>query len=176
MGKRGKAIAALPMTDQQEKMLNQVLRAHGTAQQMAKRIKILLLAHQGKGHTEICSQTGVSYKTVLSWRGRWQSAYEELSSYESEMADNQISDKDLSKYLRHLLTDLPRSGAPKVFSLEQRQQLVALACDKPSTHGIPISDWTHEMLAKTAMAKGIVESISASHLGKILKKQSLTPS
>jgi len=158
------------MTEQQKQMLHQMLRAHGRAQQMAKRIKILLLAHEGKSHTAICAQTGVSYKTVLSWRGRWQSAYEQLGFYKSEVGGKNISDKELSKYLRNLLTDLPRSGAPKVFTLDQRQQLVALACDKPSTHGIPISGWTHEMLAKTAIAKGIVESISASHLGKILKK------
>ena len=166
MGKRGKAISALPMSDQQRKLLVQLLNAHGTAQQMAKRIKILLLAHQGQSHTEICSQVGVSYKTVLSWRERWQNAYEQLSL---DVAKG-ISDRELSKYLLNLLRDLPRSGAPKVFTLEQRQQLVALACDKPTTHGIPISDWTHEMLAKTAIAKGIVDSISASHLGKILKK------
>jgi putative transposase len=166
MGKRGKAISALPMTDQQRQLLVRLLNAHGTGQQMAKRIKILLLAHQGQSHTEICTQAGVSYKTVLSWRERWQNAYEQLSLD----AAKELSDRELSKYLLHLLKDLPRSGAPKVFTLEQRQQIVALACDNPAKHGIPISDWTHEMLAKTAIAKGIVDSISASHLGKILKK------
>lgn len=176
MGKRGKVISALPMTDQQRKLLVQLSNAHGTAQQIAKRIKILLLAHQGLSHTQICTQAGVSYKTVLNWRERWQSAYEQLSVYASKGSVKDISDQELSKHLLDLLRDLPRSGAPKVFTLEQRQQLVALACDKPATHGIPISDWTHEMLAKTAIAKGIVDSISASHLGKILKKKSLTSS
>lgn len=176
MGKRGKAIEAIPMSEQQRRVFGQMLRRHGTSQQLVKRIKILLLAHQGKSHTAICSEANVSYKTVLGWRSRWQSAFEQMLSYELSESGQGISDRELSKYLHKLLADLPRSGAPPVFTLEQRQQLVALACDKPATHGIPISDWTHEMLAKTAIEKGIVESISASHLGKILKKSPPTSS
>jgi len=54
--------------------------------------------------------------------------------------------------------------------LEQKQQLIALACENPQDYGLEITDWTYEMLAKTAIAKMIVETISPSHLGKILKK------
>lgn len=56
-----------------------------------------------------------------------------------------------------VLSDYSRSGAPIRISLEEKQQLVALACKKPQDFGIPITPWNREMLAKVAMAEGIVE-------------------
>ncbi|TAG96581.1 MAG: helix-turn-helix domain-containing protein [Sphingobacteriales bacterium] len=74
------------------------------------------------------------------------------------------------------LDDLPRSGAPKRISLSQEQQIVALACEKPRDHGVEMTNWTHEMLARVAISKGILESISSRYVGEILKKKQVATS
>ena len=168
---RGKPVApAIPMTERQKRILTKISQAHTTSQQIAKRVKILLLASEGRSNSSIPADVGTTYNTVLTWRRRWLSEYDKLLVYESGPDGQGITDQKLSKYMLGILKDFPRSGAPKVFTMEQEQQLLALACDKPIDHGLEITDWTHEMLAKTAIAKGIVKTISASHLGKILKK------
>ena len=68
------------------------------------------------------------------------------------------------------LQDLPRPGAPDKFTPEQLCRIIALACEDPQQHGRPITHWTHEELAAEAIKQGIVESISANHLGRLLKK------
>ncbi len=55
-----------------------------------------------------------------------------------------------------------------------RQQIVALASEKPQDHGIEMTNWTHEMLAKIAIAQGVVRKISSRHVGNILKKRIAT--
>jgi hypothetical protein len=50
--------------------------------------------------------------------------------------------------IKDILSDLQRSGTPKKFTLIQEQQIVSLACDKPEHHGIVMTTWSQEMLAK----------------------------
>jgi len=92
-----------------------------------------------------------------------------LESFEKGKDGQGVSDLELRRYLLGVLKDIARSGTPKTFTAAQEQQIVALACEEPNHHGIPITDWTHEMLAKTAIAKNIVSTISSSQVGRILK-------
>jgi putative transposase len=73
-----------------------------------------------------------------------------------------------------VVQDLPRSGAPERITVAQKQQIVSIACEKPDTYGIEMTDWTHEMLVKVVMAQGIVDTISRRHLGGILKNERVT--
>lgn len=50
-----------------------------------------------------------------------------------------------------------------------------MACSKPETFNIPISQWSHSTLAAEATNLGIVESISPSHLGRILRQMDVKP-
>jgi hypothetical protein len=113
---------------------------------------------------------GISLNTVKSWRRRWESAYDDLVIYESHLHNQQVSPLDFRKRLINTLKDLPRSGAPKIITLAQEKQIIALACRKPADYQVEMTDWTHEMLAKVAIAKGIVASISSRQVGRILKK------
>lgn len=174
---RGKAPApALPMSEIQKSHFIQLSRNHSTAQQIVKRIKILLLSHEGANNSQIKRELQVSYNTVLTWRKRWLSEYESLLLFEKAVAQGTEKHSSLLQRITNFLKDAPRSGAPKKFTLAQRQQIVALCCEDPRDYGLEMTDWTHEMLAKTAIATGIVASISPSHLGKILKKSALTSS
>lgn len=174
---RGKApAAALPMSGSQKSILEQLARNHNTGQQVVKRAKILLLGSEGINNTEVHRELGVSYNTVLLWRKRWLSGQDSLLAFEQAVLNGEENKNGLFLELTNFLKDAHRSGAPKTFSLVQREQIVALCCESPTDYGLQMTDWTHEMLAKTAAAEGIVASISPSHLGKILKKSPLTTS
>ena len=69
------------------------------------------------------------------------------------------------------LRDLPRPGAPDKISAEQCCRLFAMACESPAEYGLPITHWTHRELAEQLIGQGIVETISASQVGRLLKKR-----
>ena len=166
MGRRISIPICLKMSASQSQILAKISTRHLTGQQVSKRAKILLLASTGEPHILIHQQLNVSVNTVKSWRRRWEDIEEELSEIES--------DQELERALLIFLTDLPRPGKPQKFTEVQRKQLVALACDKPTNHGLEITDWTFEMLSLTAQSKGIVEKISKSQVRRILKNAALT--
>jgi putative transposase len=134
---------------------------HQTGQQIAKRIRILLYAKEGKSHSWIQKDLGVSVNTIKKWRRKWSSFRENQGKSENA--------KDLENHILGFLQDLPRSGTPNKFTVSQQQQIVALACDKPERHGLAVTNWTHERLAETAASKGIVLKISSRQVGRILK-------
>jgi len=53
-----------------------------------------------------------------------------------------------------------------VFTAEHICQLIAIACEAPPEH---LSHWTPPELAQTLIKRGIVETISASSVGRFLK-------
>jgi transposase len=139
-----------------------------------ERLDILIPAsHQGGGHSngQIVRDLSISYNTVKTWRTRWTAIYPALLTYELGPTGEGVSDRALMVKILSYLEDAPRSGAPKKFTLSQTQQIVALACQKPTEHGVEMTTWTHEMLAHVAISKGIVETISSRYVGVLLKKK-----
>ena len=67
------------------------------------------------------------------------------------------------------LSDAPRSGAPATFTPEQICQIMAMACEDPERLDVPISHWSQSELARQAVRRGIVESISHGSVGRFLK-------
>ncbi len=168
---RGQAPApAIPMTLLQQSLLQEIALKHTTSQQQAKRVNILLLANQGYSNADVKREVKVSLNTVKAWRNRWLSSVESLNNYESFVSQGQATILDYRKLLIKFLTDQFRSGAPKIFTLAQEQQIITLACKKPRDYQIEMTDWTHQMLAHVAISKGIVASISSRQVGRILKK------
>jgi len=53
--------------------------------------------------------------------------------------------------------------------------LFAIACEKPEVYERPISHWTVRELADEMVKQGIVERISARHVGRLLEEASLKP-
>ncbi|MCP4933097.1 MAG: IS630 family transposase [bacterium] len=123
---------------------------------MVRRAKIILMADEGIKHLAIATALGISQENVIStWLKRW-----------LERADWPIAER---------LKDEPRSGAPDKFTPEQLCQIIALACEEPAAYGRPITHWSHRELAEEVIKQGIVESISVSHVGKLLKKTDIQP-
>ena len=69
-----------------------------------------------------------------------------------------------------LISDKPRPGAIPKFSMEQKKEIVALACIKPEDLGYPITQWNRELLTRVVIEKGIVKNISSRYVSMILKK------
>src|SRR5436305_9624967 len=68
---KGPKPAELTLSGEERKDLEELVRRHGTPQQLAKRGRIILAAAEGKRNAEIAREVGVSVDTVRSWRMRW---------------------------------------------------------------------------------------------------------
>lgn len=172
---RGKpSAAAIEMKERIYKLLEQESRKRTIQGHHLERVQILLQAsHQGGGHSNshIKRTLEISYNTVKTWRDRWPTFYPAILTYELGKAGEGVSDSALMSHILTYLEDAPRSGAPKTFTLAQTQQIVAIACQKPSEYGIEMTTWTHEMIAHVAITKGIVSTISPRYVGVLLKKK-----
>jgi putative transposase len=67
------------------------------------------------------------------------------------------------------LADAPRPGTPPTFTPEQICAIVALACEPPDASGVPITHWSQSALAREAIKRGLVETISHGSIGRFLK-------
>jgi len=140
---------ALHLAEGERQQLQQLVNRHSTAQQIAIRASIILLADAGRNHQEIGRELGISRDMARTWRERWLT----------------LGEKEVEGVKR--LEDAERSGAPATFSLEQILQLFALACEPPETYGRPISHWTARELAEEMVNQKIVERISPRHVGRL---------
>lgn len=168
---KGRKAPELKLNEQQKRILEKYSSKRTIPIQSRQRTNILFQANQGKGNGCIAESIQVSRHTVSKWRNRWTESYSELCEY----GQGNVSERDLLDRMLLVLSDNPRSGAPERISLAEKQNLIALACKSPKDFGVPITQWGHEMLAKVAMAEGLVKSISPRYVGEVLKKTSSGP-
>ena len=145
----------IKLIDEERKSLQTLVQKHSAKQSIVMRAKIILLADDGLQNQEIAKKLSIRNNTVSIWVARW-----------LDLTDRAAEDR---------LQDAPRPGAPDKFTPEQLCQIIAIACEKPEDHGRPVTHWTHWELAEVVIEKDIVDSISASHLGVMLKKTDLQP-
>ncbi len=157
------------MSERQYRLLEKESRKRTALIQYQQRIEILLRASKGESNGQIKRELGLALNTVKCWRKRWTDSYAALLAFEQGLQGEGVSDGELLKQMLWAIKDAPRSGAPKRIGLAQKQQIVALALQKPAEFGIPITSWTHQLLAQVAIEEGIVESLSPRHVGTILK-------
>ena len=148
-------------------MLEQFTRRQKAPQVMVKRAFIILNATANQKNQLIAERLGVDADTVCLWRKRWA----EESSQIDAAVENNCSDRQLQELILNLLSDKPRCGAPPNFTAEQVTQIVALACIPPRDCGVELSHWTPSALAREAVKRKIVGSISAASIGRFLKKR-----
>lgn len=135
--------------------LEKLTTRHKTRQQIAQRARIVLKAAEGKNHAQIAEELQISVDMATLWRRRW-------------LELEPLSLEDLS--VEERLEDLPRPGAPPRLTTDQLCQIEQMACEAPEKAGRPISQWTNREIADEIMARGIAESISPRHAGRLLKK------
>lgn len=157
---RGRKAPSTELSQAERQALEQVVKRHGTAQQIALRARLVLAAGAGRRNDEIARQEAVAINTVRLWRGRW------LQMQAIPLTELSVAER---------LEDAPRPGSPGRISDEQMCQIVALACELPAQSGRPISQWTGREIADEVVARGIVERISPRHAARLLKKGIYNP-
>lgn len=155
------------VTTRQRGVLEPLTRAKLAPQRLVERSRIVLMSAEGRKNTAQANELGVDRQRVRRWRQRWAKATAVLAAAEEEGA----SDKDLEKLVIGVLNDDERSGTPPKFSPEQMAGIIALACEPPGDSGLPVSHWTPPELAREAIKRGIVESISPRQVDRFLAKR-----
>lgn len=106
----------------------------------------------GQPAATVASALEVTVKTVYKW----------CSRYLAEGIDG--------------LRDRPRSGAPSRFTVGQRCEVIAIACDDPANYGYPEgSQWILDRLTETARARVDGAAMSRSSIHRTLTEVDLRP-
>lgn len=147
----GRKATRVELTTEARQELTALSRAHSTPQKLAERARIVLLAADGVSVSETAQELGIWRKTASMWRKRWREA-------------------DAAKSTAERLSDVRRCGAPGKFTPEQICAIIALACETPEDSDLPISHWTQSEVARQAVRRGIVPSISHGSVGRFFKR------
>lgn len=142
------------------------MRASKTSQDLVVRARIVLMSSERVPTWKQVLELKTDPQRISRWRVRWAQWQGRLAAAEAEGA----SDKELEALVLSALSDAPRSGAPPKFTPEQLTALIALACEKPQDCGLPVSHWTPADLAREAIKRSIVDSISPRHVDRFLKR------
>src|ERR671933_1133112 len=142
------------LSERERAGLERLVRAFTTAQQVALRARMVLLAGDGWNNLQIARELGVDDETPGHWRRRW------LQFQDVPLDEVGVAER---------LADAPKPDAPAKFTPEQVCQIIALACEQPADSDRPISQWSHRELADEIVRRGIVTSISPRHAGRLLK-------
>ena len=165
----GKA-AKIVLSEEQQSVLQQIHRSRTAPQRLVQRVGIILLAFTGLLNVDIAPKVGLARKQVGLWRRRWQQSLDALVAIECRETQ-----AELRRAIEDVLSDAPRSGSTGTFTAEQVTQVLAVACEPPEQSGRPIDRWTLRELADEVIARGIVESISISQVGRYLAQAELQP-
>lgn len=166
-------VSKLPSSPRTLKLLEKEQSRSSITMSHKLRVSIILNGIKGLSNYRSHRELGTTIPTVKKWRARWEACYEVLRKVENQGlngSEQTGKDHEILKQIKTILADQPRSGTPPRITLAQKEQIVALATQKPKDHAIYMTTWTHEMLAHVAMAQGIVESISKRYIGTLLKK------
>jgi transposase len=108
----------------------------------------LQLLDEGRTYGEVSHTLGVCYQSVSTWAARYKA--EGLSS----------------------LKEKPRGGRPSNFNGEDAAKVIALACSTPPEGH---SQWSLRLLADKLVELELVEAISDTTVGRMLKKTNFSP-
>src|SRR3984893_1802391 len=106
--------AASELTASEVRQLTAWVRAGTTPQRLVRRARLILGSAAGLGSRALARQERMSRTTVRRWLGR----------VATERGDG--------------LQDQPRSGRPKALRPATRALVVALACERPADHMVPL--------------------------------------
>ncbi|MDL9949043.1 IS630 family transposase [Gordonia sp. ABSL11-1] len=139
----------MTISDADRTLLVSRVRAGSTPQRDVLRALIVLAAGDGHPNQRIAEDLGVCVDTVCKWRTRY-------------------AGKGIEG-----LTDLPRTGRPRVYTPTQVAVATALACQMPAESEVPLARWSAPELAAALHAEGI--GASASTVRRWLVGDALTP-
>ena len=139
------------LTAKQRDGLKRLVRGGKTEVRKYRRGQMVLLAAQGVPVKSIARRLGTNRSLVKKWLGRFR-----------------------CRGLRGL-EDRPRSGRPQKVRCLERTRVVAAACQAPEKYGLERVLWSHSALSEALVECGMVESISAATVGRILRQAQIKP-
>jgi transposase len=156
--------APIELSPRQHLALQTLATNSSDYQSLVSRARVILLAGEGKSNSSVGLQLNLSRNTVALWRSRWIQYAEQLTNAEVRG----VQDKTLLALISRVLSDLPRSGAPRICSHEQIAQILLMAnqnydAAKPATP---------EALASEIARSGVLPPISPRSVRRILKLHS----
>lgn len=168
-----KRAAEIKVTNNEQKVLEDLVASKKIERRCHQRAEMILLASMGKRICEIIDKIGVKRDTVMHWCEKWKSNRDKLDMLSLEYMDKELP-KKLIEFVKIILSDESRPGAPATFTSEQICRIVALGCESPELNGYPVTHWSNKLLAEEAIRKGIVASISQTQVGRFLKSGGFT--
>ena len=149
------------------KLLEQIVRSKTKKKALlVERANLILKMLDGANNTHAALALNLHRGTARQWRRRWLEQIPDLHQVEGQISLE--DDAALLAVLEEILSDAPRSGAPGTFSAEQIVGIVAIACEDPRASDYPLSHWTPADIAREAVKRKIVPSISARSVGRFL--------
>lgn len=158
----------LVLREREQTLLEQLAHSRTESHRCVIRATLILRLAAGETKAVIARELHLTRRVIYSWYDRWLEAQSKLSE-----ADD-MSEPEFRQLMKDILTDRPRAGAPLHFTAEQLCQLTALACQNPEGLGLPFTTWTPAELARVAIERQIVGSISPSTVGRFLKSGRFT--
>jgi len=165
----GKA-AKTQLTVRMHEILQKLSVSRNVGSAVATRAKYILMAFQKDQNRTIARRLDVCAKTVGLWRRRWRDSFPALLQMQFEE-----SAAAFRRAIIACLSDAPRSGSPGKFAAGQIVGLIGVACEPPENSGRPVTSWTGAELADESQKRGLIDSISSSHVNRILREVDLKP-
>ena len=165
----GKA-ARVVITERQQVVLQQLSRSTTVAFRLRQRAQLILLAFEKRLNRDIAETVQLGTNQVGAWRKRWQQEFERLTLIEG--IEEPV---ELRRAIEDVLTDEQRSGRPTTFTAEQLTMIFAVACEAVEESGRPVARWTQREIIDEVIKRGIVNSISTSHMSTLLAEAQLQP-
>lgn len=165
----GKA-ASIQLTKRMYEILTELANSRTVGNSIAQRANVVLMGFEKATNEAIATRLGLCAKTVGRWRRRWRDSY--FALLRMQFMESQAG---FRRSIILCLSDAPRSGAPGKFTAEQIVGLVSIACEPPEKSGRPVTTWTGRELADECQKRDLVDSISASHVNRILREADLKP-
>ena len=134
----------IPLTDDQRKHLTKLVSTGKGQARVLTRARILLLAAKGESNQAIADALGVSWRTVIRIKTRFQ-----------------------KEGLQAAIQEHARPGRPPRITGEIEAKLVMLACSAPPQGR---DRWTLQLLADKMVELGYIDSITDMGVMKRLKK------
>lgn len=165
----GKA-ARVVITERQQAVLQQLSRSTTVEFRLRQRAQLILLAFEKRLNRDIAETVQLGTNQVGAWRKRWQQEFERLT-----LIEGLEEPVELRRAIEDVLSDEQRSGRPTIFTAEQLTMIFAVACEAVEESGRPVARWTQREIIDEVIKRGIVTSISTSHMSTLLAEAQLQP-
>lgn len=150
----------------QRELLRKIHNKRSVPEFVKHRLQVVLAAATGSQNKDIASEHGLEVHFIGVWRNRWAKHV-----CDWKQTDETLRPEWNERLVLLWLSDEKGRGRKENFTQEQRTKIAALSQESPEQHGLPVTHWTPELLAKAAVQRGIVATISASTVSRILKKR-----